>query len=62
VISTLIYSIKVSGLAIPGKKQTDIAVVLFAVPGSLIGMAAVYLEGMRRERIAAARERPQIIS
>jgi len=24
-------------------------------------MAAVYLEGMRRERIAAARERPQIV-
>ena len=54
VISTLIYSIKVSGLAIPGKKETDIAVVLFAVPGSLIGMAAVYLEGIRREGLRAA--------
>ena len=54
VISTLIYSIKVSGLAIPGKKATDIAVVLYAVPGSLIGMAAVYLEGIRREGIRAA--------
>jgi hypothetical protein len=50
VIGTLIYSIKVSALEIPGKKATDIAVVLFAVPGSLIGMAAVYLEGMRREQ------------
>jgi hypothetical protein len=53
VVSTLIYSIKVSGLAIPGKKATDIAVVLYAVPGSLIGMAAVYLEGMRREQSRA---------
>ena len=25
-------------------------VVLYAVPGALIGMALVYLEGMRRER------------
>jgi hypothetical protein len=50
VIGTLIYSIKVSGLGIPGKKATDIAVVLYAVPGSLIGMAAVYMEGMRREQ------------
>ena len=55
VVSTLIYSIKVSGLAIPGKKATDIAVVLFAVPGSLIGMAAVYLEGIRREGIEGRR-------
>ena len=58
VISTLIYSIKVSGLAIPGKKETDIAVVLFAVPGSLIGMAAVYLEGIRREGLRAAATAP----
>jgi uncharacterized membrane protein len=53
VIATLIYSIKVSGLAIPGKKETDIAVVLYAVPGALIGIAAIYLEGARRERLHA---------
>ena len=28
----------------------DIAVVLYAVPGALIGIAIVYLEGVRRER------------
>jgi uncharacterized membrane protein len=50
VIGTLIYSVKVSGLHIPGKKATDIAVVLYAVPGALMGIAAVYLEGMRREQ------------
>jgi uncharacterized membrane protein len=54
VIGTLIYSIKVSGLNIPGKKETDIAVVLYAVPGALIGMAAVYLEGIRREQRGSA--------
>ncbi len=54
-IGTLIYSIKVSGLAIPGKKATDIAVVLYAVPGALIGMAAVYFEGIRREGPAGRR-------
>jgi hypothetical protein len=48
VIATAIYSIKVSGLRIPGEKETDIAVVLYAVPGALIGIAAVYLEGIRR--------------
>jgi hypothetical protein len=49
-IGTLIYSVKVSGLHIPGKKATDIAVVLYAVPGALLGIAAVYFEGMRREQ------------
>jgi uncharacterized membrane protein len=50
VIATAIYSIKVSGLQIPSKKATDIAVILYAVPGALIGIAAVYFEGLRRER------------
>jgi uncharacterized membrane protein len=50
VIATAIYSIKVSGLHIPGKKATDIAVVLYAVPGAILGIVAVYVEGMRRER------------
>jgi hypothetical protein len=31
-------------------------VILYAVPGALIGMAIVYLEGMRRER--AGRQAP----
>jgi ABC-type Fe3+ transport system permease subunit len=50
-IGLLIYSVKVSALMIPGQNATDIAVVLYAVPGALIGIAVVYLEGMRRERI-----------
>ncbi len=46
----LVYGLKVSAFTIPGEKETDIAVVLYAVPGALIGMALVYVEGMRRER------------
>jgi len=49
-IGLMIYSAKVGTLEIPGERATDIAVVLYAVPGALIGMALVYLEGMRRER------------
>ncbi len=47
-IGTVIYSVKIGAFGTPGKKATDIAVVLYAVPGALIGMAAVYLEGVRR--------------
>jgi len=50
VCGLIIYGVKVSALRIPGEKATDIGVVLYAVPGALIGMALVYLEGMRRER------------
>jgi hypothetical protein len=57
-IGTIIYSIKVSGLQVPGEKETDVAVVLYAVPGALIGMGLVYLEGMRRER--SGRQPPPI--
>jgi ABC-type Fe3+ transport system permease subunit len=49
VIGLLIYAIKVSALRVPGEKATDIAVILYAVPGSLIGIAIVYLLGARRE-------------
>ena len=50
VVGLLIYSVKVTALRIPGEKATDIAVVLYAVPGALIGMALIYAEGIRRER------------
>jgi uncharacterized membrane protein len=50
VTGLLIYAIRTSTLHVPGQKATDIAVVLYAVPGALLGILAVYLEGMRRER------------
>jgi hypothetical protein len=46
----IIFSIKSSALRIPGEKATDVAVVLYGVPGAVIGMGIVYLIGMRRER------------
>ena len=45
----LIYGIKVSALMVPGEKATDVAVVCYAIPGALIGIAAAYLVGVRRE-------------
>jgi hypothetical protein len=45
--------VKVSALEVPGQKATTIAVVLYAVPGALLGIAAVYFEGIRREQNAS---------
>ena len=50
VVGRAIYAVKVSALRIPGEKATDITVVLYAIPGALIGIAAIYFEGIRRER------------
>jgi ABC-type Fe3+ transport system permease subunit len=50
IVGLIIYAVKVSALRIPGEKATDVGVVLYAVPGALIGMAIIYLEGVRRER------------
>jgi hypothetical protein len=53
VVGLIIYGVKVSAVRIPGEKATDIVVILYAVPGALIGIAAIYFEGIRRERAAA---------
>jgi hypothetical protein len=53
VVGLIIYSLQVSSLKIPGESATDVSIVLYAIPGALIGMGLVYLEGMRRERSAA---------
>jgi len=54
VVGLMIFAFKTSELRIPGEKATDVAVVLYAVPGAILGIALVYLEGMRRERAALA--------
>jgi hypothetical protein len=50
IIGLIIYSVKVSAVRIPGEKATDIAIVLYAIPGAIMGIAAMYFEGIRRER------------
>jgi len=58
VFGLIVFSVKVSALQVPGEKATNIGVVLYAIPGSLIGMAVIYLEGMRRERALSQTELP----
>ncbi len=41
----------INGLHIPGRHATHLLTALDAIPGALIGMAIVYIEGVRRERI-----------
>jgi len=52
-VGAVLFGLLISGLHVPGRHATHLATALEAIPGALIGMAAVYLEGMRRERHAA---------
>ncbi len=49
-----IFGLLVNGFSIPGRGATDLTTALEAIPGALIGMAIVYLEGARRERAREA--------
>jgi hypothetical protein len=48
----VIFGFAISGGTVPGANDTDILTALQAIPGAILGMAAVYLEGMRRESLA----------
>lgn len=56
IVLGLIISAVANSTAIPGKKATDVGVVLYAVPGALIGIAIIYLIGMRREQRSPVEE------
>ncbi|HTR88858.1 MAG TPA: hypothetical protein VMG62_01960 [Solirubrobacteraceae bacterium] len=49
----IIASVKFGSFGVPAERHTDVAVILYSVPGALLGIALVYLEGARRERRAA---------
>lgn len=49
-IGAALFGLIVNGFVIPGRHATDIATVLEAIPGALIGLALVWFAGVRRER------------
>ena len=54
VVGAIVIGLLVSGLDVPGRGDTDVMTVLYAIPGALIGLAVVYLEGIRRENMGEA--------
>jgi len=45
----VIFGLIVNGLKVPGPDDTHLLTALEAIPGAVIGMAATYYEGLRRE-------------
>jgi uncharacterized membrane protein YeaQ/YmgE (transglycosylase-associated protein family) len=54
-VGAALCGLLLSGFQIPGRHATHLNTALEAIPGALIGMALVYLEGVRRERAGADR-------
>ena len=52
VVGLILASARYGALHIPGRHDTHLVTALYAIPGALAGIAAIYLEGLRRERTA----------
>jgi hypothetical protein len=48
VLGALLFGLIINGFAVPGQNDTDLLTALEAVPGALIGIAAVYFYGASR--------------
>jgi hypothetical protein len=55
-IGSAIFGWLVNGFDVPGRHATHLGTALEAIPGTLIGLALVWFEGVRRERAAASAE------
>jgi hypothetical protein len=51
-IGSALFGWAINGFVVPGRHTTHLTTALEAIPGALIGIALVYLEGVRRERAA----------
>ncbi len=47
-LGAIIFGLIVNGATIPGESDTHVLTALEAVPGTLIGIAIAYFEGIRR--------------
>jgi hypothetical protein len=50
----IIVGLIINGLTVPGQHDTHLLTAVDGIPGAVAGMAAVYLEGIRREKLAAS--------
>jgi hypothetical protein len=53
-IGAALFGFIVNGFVIPGRHATHLGTALEAIPGALIGMAIVYLLGVRAEQASGS--------
>jgi hypothetical protein len=47
-LGSLIVGLAIHGFSVPGRHDTDLMTALEAIPGALLGIAAVYFYGVRQ--------------
>ena len=50
IAGSIIFGLLIHGLNVPGENDTTVITALEGIPGSVLGIAAAYFEGVRRER------------
>ena len=49
-VGAIVIGLAVNGFAVPSQADTHLLSAIEAIPGAMLGIAAVYVEGVRRER------------
>ena len=49
ILGALFFGLLIHGLSVPGQDDTSIVTALEAIPGTILGLAACWLLGVRRE-------------
>jgi hypothetical protein len=49
VVGSFLFGVLINGLSIPGQSDTNLLSAVEAIPGAVIGMAVVWLIGVRQE-------------
>jgi hypothetical protein len=52
VIGAVLVALIINGFVVPGRHDTELITAVDAIPGALVGIVAVYLEGVRRGQTA----------
>jgi ABC-type xylose transport system permease subunit len=53
-IGAIVFGLLINGFSVPGQSDTHLLTALEAIPGTVLGLALVYAEGIRRERLEYA--------
>lgn len=52
IIGAVLGGLALHAFSIPGRDEVDLVTFFEAIPGTVVGMAVVYFEGLRREKAA----------
>ena len=54
IIGAVLGGLLLHGLGVPGRDDVDLTTFFEGIPGTAVGMAVVYFEGLRREKAEGA--------